>query len=178
MKRKVILYIAVSIDGFIADTQGGIDFLGEVTVDKPVSDDSYERFYETIDTVVMGRTTYQQVVEELSPDHYPYEGAKSYVLTTQQHLKAKEGVQFVNASVVSLIERLLAEEGGNIWLVGGASLIAPLIKADLIDEYNLTTVPVILGQGISLFEGNSTKRQLKLKEITAVNGMSSQVYTR
>lgn len=89
MKRKVILYIAVSIDGFIADTQGGIDFLGEVTVDKPVSDDSYERFYETIDTVVMGRTTYQQVVEELSPDHYPYRRGKVLCFNNATTFKSK-----------------------------------------------------------------------------------------
>lgn len=76
--RKVVLYIATSLDGYIADKEGKVDWLVPTGVEE---DTSYEDFYAQVDTVIMGRTTYDQVVTELSPTHYPYEDVTSYIMT-------------------------------------------------------------------------------------------------
>ena len=81
MAREVILFIAASIDGFIADKAGGVAWLEE-NIRGDEEDRSYDEMYEKIDTVVMGRTTYDQVTQELSPDVYFYEDKHSYIITS------------------------------------------------------------------------------------------------
>jgi len=80
--RNIVLYIAVSLDGYIARQDGSIDWLPQPS--ETDGDMGYREFYDTIDTVVMGRTTYEQVVNELSPDVWVYEGKACYVATTKQ----------------------------------------------------------------------------------------------
>lgn len=81
MAREVILFIAASIDGFIADKAGGVAWLEE-NIRGDEEDRSYDEMYEKIDTVVMGRTTYDQVTQELPPDVYFYEDKHSYIITS------------------------------------------------------------------------------------------------
>lgn len=80
---KIILYLAMSVDGYIADEQGGVGWLGG-DGSEPDAPGSYPAFYETVDTMVMGWTTYRQIVTELSPDSWPYEGRPCYVVTHRQ----------------------------------------------------------------------------------------------
>ena len=92
--RKVILYIAISLDGYVADNNGSVDWLGGVDVDY-AGDYGYDDFIANVDTVVMGGRTYRQVVQELSPNVWPYAGLQSYVLT-RQPLPDKNEIHFVN----------------------------------------------------------------------------------
>lgn len=173
MTRKIILYIATSIDGFIADSKGGIDWLGAGGEATEV-DTSYEDFYGSVDTVVMGRTTYDQVVNELAPGNYPYADVDSYVLTSRP-TENSEKIVFTSKEVTQLVEELKMEEGGNIWIVGGSSVVMPLMKENLIDEYQLAIVPIILGEGIRLFQEFSPSLQVTTTEVSTVNGL---VYTK
>lgn len=174
--RKVILYIATSIDGFIADEHGGIDWL-ETNSKQERIDTSYDDFYKDIDTVILGRTTYDQVVNELSPDYYPYADSFSYILTSQE-TKNTDNKLFTNQSVVDLVETLLQKPGKNIFIVGGTSIITPLIIANLIDEYQLATIPVILGAGIPLFDKFSQPLILKPKSTELVNNIIYRTYIK
>ncbi|MGX7244485.1 dihydrofolate reductase family protein [Enterococcus quebecensis] len=175
MSREVILYIAASVDGYIAETDGSIDFLGG-GIELVEEDTSYQMLMEKIDTVVMGRTTYDQVVNELSPEQYPYEEQMSYIITSHPD-ENSEKVIYTNQEPVELIQKLKEEDGEAIWVVGGASIIAPLVEAKLIDTYILTTIPTILGKGIRLFNEFNGPVNLKVEEVYVKNNMVYTTYT-
>lgn len=175
MTRKTILYIATSLDGYIADSTGSIDWLHENMIGNNI-DTSYDDFYATVDTVVMGRTTYDQVTTLLSPTSYPYSDSKSYTITSRGN-QSSEKLTFTNEDPVLLVNKLKKQKGKNIFIIGGASIINPLIESDLIDEYQLAIIPTILGSGISLF---TTEKRLNLQAISAkvVNNIVYHTYKK
>ena len=118
--RRTVLYMAVSLDGFIADENGGIDWLNKYD-----GGEMYEEFLRTVDTVVMGRRTYNQIINELSPDKWVYEGLKSYV-ATKYPSGDKNGIEFTN-DVFRLLKELKKEDGKDIWISGGAFTAEKLI---------------------------------------------------
>ena len=169
MKRKVILYISQSLDVFITDNKGSVDWiLGNN--EEYISDYVYENFIKNIDTVILGANTYNQIKNKLSPDKWVYENLQSYVLT---NAKIKDII-----NIKDLINKLQGEKGKNIWTCGGANLVNQCIKEDLIDEYQITTVPVILGNGIRLFKENNKKVKLELKNTKEENGLIIGIYTK
>lgn len=174
--RKVILYIAMSLDGFIASETGDVEWLvGQDATSEEMG--SYEGFIQTVDTVVMGYTTYHQITTELAPGDWPYIGMKSYVLTHKNE-ESKEGITFIDENVRQLIEKMKSESGKNIWICGGANVVNQLIKEDLIDRYHITIIPTILGKGIRLFHNNIDGIKLKLISSESYNGMTDLVYER
>lgn len=169
MKRKLILYIATSLDGMIADSEGNIDWLTD-TLTITEADDSYDTFYKSVDTAIMGSTTFKQVTEVLSPEHYPYESVRSYIFTSQPAIDS-DSIKFVNGDIVAFIETLKKQDGKDIWLVGGASLVTPLVNANLIDTYMITLIPTILGKGIPLFNNIKRRQNVEIQESRLINGM-------
>ena len=174
--RKVILYIAMSLDGFIADENGGVAWLEGQEVDSSESG-SYPEFIQTVDTVIMGYTTYHQIVEELSPNEWPYIGKQSYVLT-HKNLESKEGICFTSEPIQSLLERLAQEPGKDIWLGGGANVVNQAVKLNLVNQYWVSVIPTILGNGISLFGNDNPEIKLKLISTQSYNGMTDLIYER
>lgn len=172
--RKIILYIATSIDGFIADKNGGIDWLGTGAIEETV-DTSYEDFYQQVDTVILGRKTYDQVTTSLAPDSYPYADSTSYVLTSQLR-ENKENIIFTDQSVVDLVNKLKSEPGKDVFIVGGASIIQPLVENELIDDYILATIPIILGEGIPLFHPIKEAVTLKPVSVNLINQIVYRTY--
>lgn len=176
MKRKVILYISQSLDGFIADSKGNVDWI--LGNDKEyVSDYGYENFIREIDTVILGYNTYIQIKNDLSPSNWVYEDLKSYVLTSKK-IKDTSNIKYVNMNIKELINRLQQEKGKNIWICGGANIVNQCVKEDLIDEYQITTVPVILGNGTRLFEKNNKRIKLELKDTKEENGLIIGIYKK
>ncbi len=176
MKRKVILYISQSLDGFIADSKGSVDWILGNNEDYD-SDYGYETFIKDIDTVIIGANTYKQIKNELSPDKWVYEDLQSYVLTNEK-IEDTTNIKYVNMNIKELINELQQENGKNIWICGGANLVNQCVKEDLIDEYQITTVPVILGNGIRLFEENSKIIKLELRETKEENGLIMGIYDK
>ncbi|MBO0440017.1 dihydrofolate reductase family protein [Candidatus Enterococcus ikei] len=175
MSREVILYIAASLDGYIAEPDGSIDFLGG-GIELVEEDTSYQELMEKIDTVVMGRTTYDQVVNELSPEQYPYEEQTSYIITSHPDASTEKLI-FTSQNPAELIQELKEQEGQAIWVVGGGSIIAPLVEANLIDTYILTTIPTILGNGIPLFNKLAGPVNLKVDQVYVKNNMVYTTYS-
>ncbi|MFC3931301.1 dihydrofolate reductase family protein [Streptococcus dentapri] len=174
--KKVKLFIAMSLDGYIADSSGNIDWLrGHGNENENI--DSYSEFVKEIDTVIMGWNTYHQIVTELSPIEWVYSDFMSYVITSKEHLSS-EKIHFLNTKPSELVQRLKEKDGKDIWICGGAKLIQELVDEDLIDSYYITVIPTILGSGIRLF--NNTKHEIKLKLIKtkSYNGMTDLVYER
>ena len=174
--RKVCLFIAMSLDGYIADEKGGVDWLqGQDDAEEGV--DSYSSFIKEVDTVLMGWNTYHQIVTELSPEEWAYQDLISYVVTHREQ-PSTERIRFVNRDPAGLIKELRKQDGKNIWICGGASLIGQLIKEDLIDCYYITVIPTLLGSGIRLFEHSERELKLRLVKTQSYQGMTDIVYIR
>ncbi|MBD1942210.1 dihydrofolate reductase [Coleofasciculus sp. FACHB-712] len=141
--RKVILFIASSLDGYIARQSGDIDWL---FTDQ---DYGYSEFFASVDTLLMGRKTYEQV---LTFGEYPYKGVKSYVFTRNPLFLADSNAEVITEDIKKFVEQLRQVEGKNIWLVGGSQLTHELMSNNLVDELILSIHPIVLGEGIPLFE--------------------------
>lgn len=159
MAQKVILYIAESVDGYIARKDGRLDWL--TPYEGQTEDYGYADFLKTIGTVIMGHTTYRQV---LSFGDFPYSEQACFVFSTDRSKEKDEHVTFVHGNVAESLERIRDQRAGDIWLVGGSILIDAFLKQDLIDEFIITTVPVLLGDGIPLFLGSGREKALHLRD--------------
>lgn len=174
--RKVTLYIAMSLDGYIADHNGSVGWLNGQDCDAE-NIDTYSAFIKDIDTVVMGWNTYHQVTTELSPGKWIYSALTSYIIT-HRPLSSTENLRFVQDDPRSVVQRLKRESGRGIWICGGANIIHPLIQADLIDEYYISVIPTLLGSGIRLWGKTDKEIRLKLVRTQSYNGISELVYIR
>jgi dihydrofolate reductase len=150
-KRKIIVSIATSADGFIARPDGSVDWL-----DRPRPKGNYGMgaFYRSIDTIVWGRKTYDVALE------FQKKGVagsafdpklKNYVFTrTLLSSRAPKGVEFVNKPVKAFAAGIRATEGKDIWVMGGAGIIASFLDEGEIDEFILNVIPILIGEGIPL----------------------------
>lgn len=174
--RKVNLFIAMSLDGYIADSKGGVDWLaGQGNDDENI--DVYSDFAKDVDTVLMGWNTYYQIITELSLKEWVYNDFTTYVVTHNKHMSSDK-IRFTDDDSVKLVKKLREEKGKNIWICGGANLIQQLVKEDLIDCYYITIIPTILGSGIRLFENTEHEIKLKLLKTRSYNGMADLIYIR
>jgi dihydrofolate reductase len=154
---EVILYIAASLDGYIARRDGGIDWLA--SVERPDTDYGYASFYQSIDVALMGRKTYELA---LSFGDWPYPGKRSIVFTRRDLTSERDDITFTSAQPQAVLAELAARGMKRAWLVGGAELIAAFHKVRLIDEYIVSVIPVILGEGIPLFLPTGVEQGLEL----------------
>lgn len=151
---KVILYIATSQDGYIADKNGGVDWLPTPTDDESHGDFGYKAFYSSIDALVMGRTTYEQILT-FGPT-WPYPGKRSYVLTREQsqpnmpETDDSVDIEFNSLEPKELMAYLDRVGVKILWLVGGNKVVEDFYRNGLIDEYVITIIPKTLGDGIPL----------------------------
>lgn len=157
-ERKVILYLTESLDGFIAEPDGGTKWLSRLN--SSAADAAYQTFYQQIDTVLMGRKTYQRALRLAGT--YPYQDKESYVFSTTLH-DTDDPTTVVAGNIPEFVRQLKAKKGHDIWLVGGADIFTELLKANLIDQLIITIAPVLLGDGISLVTSNLTDVPLKLE---------------
>ena len=174
--RKVVLFIAMSLDGYIADKNGNVDWLNGQDIDGE-NIDTYSIFTKDIDTVVMGWNTYDQIVTELSPTEWVYSDFTSYVITHRE-LPSTDGIIFTKKDPCSIVNELRQKPGKAIWICGGAGIIQPLIEADIIDSYYISVIPTILGSGIRLFGTTPDELKLKLVRTQTYNGIVELIYTR
>lgn len=158
MKRKVVLYIAMSLDGYIARLDGDIDWLS--IVEKPLEDYGYANFIETVDTVIMGRKTYDKVRSFAM--EFPHKGRKCYVVS-RTRTGVYGDVEYYSGNLEDLVAKLKAKDGKNIFIDGGAEVVNKLLKNNMIDELILSIIPIFLGSGISLFHEGRPEQQLILK---------------
>lgn len=174
--RKITLFIAMSLDGYISDSEGNVDWLKGQGNDNE-NMDTYSEFIKNIDTILMGWNTYHQIITELSPNEWVYSDFITYVITHNEHISS-EKIRFTNVNPVDLIKSLRKENGKDIWICGGANLVQQLVNEDLIDCYCITIIPTLLGSGIRLFESIKHEIKLKLLNTQSYNSMIELTYTR
>lgn len=175
--REVVLFIAMSLDGYIADKRGGVHWLTGQVPDVQMPD-TYGKFIRNVDTVIMGRNTYEQIVTELSPAEWVYQDLTSYVLTHRRDDPKTNHTFMIQSELVDLIQKLKKQPGKHIWICGGADIVRQCMEADLIDTYYISVIPTILGDGIGLFGRPEKELKLELMETQVYNGIVDLVYRR
>jgi dihydrofolate reductase len=156
-ERKVILYIACSLDGYIAKPNDDLSFLDIVKQDG--EDYGYNEFIATVDTVILGRKTYDWVIKQVKT--YPDEGKEVYVITSTD--KPKEGrVNFYSGNLKELVSDLKEKGGQHIFCNGGATIVNELLQYRLIDEIIISVIPVLVGRGTKLFKEGQPEQNLTL----------------
>ncbi len=156
--RKISLFIATSLDGYIAKPDDDLSFLR--LMEKEGEDYGYEEFTNTIDTVIVGRRTYDYVLEEIGPSHYDNGQRDVYVITRTERPQVGKTI-FYTGDITELVKQLKSEKGKNIYCDGGAEIINELLKHDLIDEFIISVIPVLLGDGIKLFKDGRPEQRLE-----------------
>lgn len=173
MKRSIKVYIAASLDSYIATEEEGLDWLTGVAGE---GDNGYGAFLQTVDTVVMGRRTYEWILAQMGREAFPYLGKTCYVRSgSAPHTDGL--ATFTNESADALAARLRATEGGDIWLVGGGRMLDDFIRRRLIDAWIVTVAPAILGGGIPLFRAAGVPAALTLTDVRRYGQFAQLTYT-
>lgn len=156
-QRKLILYITMSLDGYIAKPNDDLSFLELVACEG--EDYGYADLLNTVDTVIMGRKTYDWVMTQVP--EFPHADMKSYIITRTPRAPIGN-TEFYTGNIAELITALKAKSGKHIFVDGGAQLVNTLLKDKLINELIISTIPILLGQGIRLFQEGFPEQNLKL----------------
>lgn len=156
--RKVVVFIAMSLDGFIAKDNDNLDFLS--IVEKEGEDYGYHRFIETVDTIVIGRRTFDWLVERDALIHKN----KQVIIITSRPETIHKDIPTYSGDLVNLMVELKSTPGKNIYCEGGAKIIDQLLKNDLIDELTISIIPVLLGNGLRLFKRGLPLQKLELQQ--------------
>ena len=169
--RKIILQLAVSLDGFIEGPNGEFDWC--------FTDQDYgmSAFFKRIDSVFMGRKSYElaSAMESEAPPGFPK--MKEFVFSNTLD-QVKEGVVIVNGDIKKKVVKIKKEKGKDIWLFGGAELISSLMNLQLVDEFILAVHPVVLGSGKPLFKEIAERTWLTLTDNKVYdNGLVFLTYT-
>lgn len=157
--RKLCLFIAMSLDGYIAKPDGDISFLDEMNQEG--EDYGYSAFIETVDAVILGRKTYDKILSMGVESPY---GERDVYVVTRTPRENSGKTTFYSGDLKELVTTLKSKPGKNIYCDGGAEIIDQLLHGNLIDEMTVSVIPVLLGEGIRLFRGNFQEKKLKLTE--------------
>jgi dihydrofolate reductase len=164
VRRKIIVYIATSADGYIARPDGDVEWLNR----RPRGVDyGMREFYQTIDTILWGRRTYDWLLNYYKKRRktkglFDVKVA-NYVFSRTPPKRAAAGVEFVTEPVKAFAQRLRATRGKHIWMMGGGGLIASFLDAGEIDEFDIHVIPVFIGEGIPLVAPRHRDVPLRLR---------------
>ena len=168
--RKLILNVAVSLDGLIEGPHGEYDWC------MPDQDHSLSVFFKRVDTLFMGRKTYEmaQALGDAAPSGFPK--FKEYIFSTTLD-QVKEGATLIKTNVSAEVEKIKNEKGKDIWLFGGAGLTTSLLNLGLVDEISLAVHPIVLDGGKPLFSNIDKRIHLKLVDSKSYStGLVSLTY--
>jgi dihydrofolate reductase len=167
--RKVVLNVAVSLDGYIAGPNGEYDWC--------LTDDDYGMtdFLKSIDAILMGGKSYR-LVTQYGP---PYPEFTNYVFTRTEKETPHPNVVLVSEDIPEFVRSLQHKKGKNIWLFGGSEIIHPLLEENLVDELMLSIHPVLLGDGLPLFRELGERKAFRLSDsITYPSGLVQLIYKK
>jgi dihydrofolate reductase len=172
-KRKVFLYIAMSLDGYIASPDESLNFLS--IVEKPGEDYGYNDFIESVDAVILGRKTYDKVMS--MGVKFPHIYKDTYIITRSTRPDIGN-IKFYSGGIKDLVVSLKRESGKHIFIDGGAEIVNELLKDNLIDEFIISVIPILLGDGIALFKDGRPEQRLKFVSSKAFDTGLVQLHYR
>lgn len=165
--RKVVLNLAVSLDGYITGPDGEYDWC--------LTDDDYGMtdFLKSVDATLMGGKTYREIIK-FGP---PYPEFTNYVFTRTEKNSPYGNIVLVTDDIPGFVRSLKNKNGKNIWLFGGSEIIQPLLEEDLVDEMMLAIHPLLLGGGLPLFKNLTERKPFQLSDsITYPSGLVQLIY--
>jgi dihydrofolate reductase len=175
--RSVTLHMVSSLDGFIAKKDNSVSWLentGVYEAGVSISAEEAAAFVKAIDCYVLGSRTYEHALEL----GWPYGDTPAIVVTGRELPPKKNSVEFYSGDLRTLVDVKLAPRYRNIWLVGGAMLCRRFLSLGLVDEIRLTIAPVLLGEGLRLFDGPLPEEKWNLKNVVAYkNGFVELSYS-
>jgi dihydrofolate reductase len=172
--RKLILYIATSLDGYIAKPNDDLSFLS--VVEQEGQDYGYADFIDTVDAVIVGRKTYDKVLS-MGVD-FPHADKDAYIITRTPR-PAIGNVKFYTGNLKALVENLKAQAGKNIFCDGGAEIVNELLKEQLFDELIISVIPTLVGSGTKLFNDGRPEQKLELVSVKSFEkGLTQLHYKR
>lgn len=145
--RKTILYIATSIDGYIAQANDDLSFLS--LAEKEGEDYGYGAFIDSVDTVILGRKTYDWVMKQVP--EFPHADKETYVITRTERPSIGR-THFYTSDLEALVSDLKSRQGKHIFIDGGAEIVYEMLKLKLVDELIISIIPILLGNGTKLFK--------------------------
>ena len=173
--RKLSLFIATSVDGYIAKPNHDLSFLK--IVEKEGEDYGYNEFTSNIDTIILGRKTYDYVVKEIGLAHYDNGERDVYVITRTPRPSVGK-TTFFTGKLNELVQQLKSKSGKGIYCDGGAEIINALLNEDLIDELIISIVPILVGNGTKLFNDGRPEQQLELIQVKTFDTGLTQLHYR
>lgn len=168
---SIYFYGCITIDGYLADKTHHLDWLYQTGT---IEETDYEKFYQKMDITIMGKRTFDEIekaenVKELYPT------TQNYVFTHSNSLSQTDFTA-INTDVVKFVNGI--EKSKNIWVIGGNTILAPLLNDNMVDHMIIQIAPVLLGAGIPLFTQKETLRRFKLKEVKQYGQFAELVYER
>jgi len=171
--RKTSLFIAMSLDGYIAKPNDDLSFLK--MVEKEGEDYGYTEFTANIDTIILGRKTYDYVLKEIGSSHYDNGQRDVYVITRTKRPQVGRTI-FHTGNLSGLVKQLKSEKGKNIYCDGGAEIINALLQHDLVDEFTISIIPILLGSGTRLFKDGRPEQLLEFVSAKSFETGLTQLY--
>ncbi|HSC77561.1 MAG TPA: dihydrofolate reductase family protein [Candidatus Acidoferrales bacterium] len=161
--------VGVSLDGYIAAPDGSVDWLERATRKAKGEDFGMGEFFRSIDTVLMGRKTYE-IALKMGMGKGGYSGMRNYVFSRTLPPGERDGVEFVSGDPAALMARLKQQPGKDIWLCGGGELTREFLKAGALDEIILGIVPVLIGAGRPTFPPEFPETEVELVDVKQYKG--------
>jgi dihydrofolate reductase len=162
-RRKIVVRITTSADGFIARPDGNVAWLDRR---RPKGNYGIGEFFKTIDTILWGRKTYAKGIEMGMKSRMKAAGfgpeIKNYVFSRQPQESLVPGFEWINEPIKAFAQRLRAQPGNDIWMMGGGGIIASFLDEGEIDEFSINLIPILIGEGIPLVQPRHRSIQLKL----------------
>ncbi len=168
---SVYFYGCITMDGYLADKNHNLDWLYQTGT---TEETNYESFYQSMDITIMGKRTYREI-ERSEETGNPYPTTHNYVLTHSKTL-SKEGFLPVNCGIVEFVKQF--ERDKNIWIIGGTTLLSPLLDHDMVDHIILQIAPVLLGDGIPLFSQKEALKRFSLKNVKKYGPFAELTYEK
>src|SRR5215468_3988310 len=166
-ESRITLHVVSSLDGFIARKDNSVSWLdanGSVyEAGVSISEEEAAAFVKAIDCYVLGSRTYEHALQL----GWPYGDTPTVVITNRELPSTSKSVEFYSGDLKRLVDEILAPRYGNIWLVGGAMLCQSFLRLGLVDEIRLSIIPVLLGDGLRLFDNSGPEERWNLKNAVA-----------
>ncbi len=174
-RSTITLHVVSSLDGFIAKKDNSVSWMDSsgAVYEKGISEGDADDDVTSIDCFVLGSRTYEHALQL----GWPYGDTPTVVITSRELPSTRKSVEFYSGNLEKLVDEILKPRYRNIWLVGGAMLCQSFLRLNLVDEIRLAIVPVLLGDGLRLFDNSGFESRWQLKDVIAYKtGMVELLY--
>ena len=168
---SVYFYGCVTMDGYLADKEHNLDWLYQ---GGSVGETDYESFYKNMDITIMGKRTFAEIEKSEGAESF-YPTTQNYVFTHSEQLSRK-GFIPIKGDVAEFVKQI--NKNKNIWIIGGTTILSPLLDNNLVDTIIMQIAPVLLGKGIPLFSQKEARKRFRLREVKQYGQFAELVYTR